>query len=163
MVSFLHTLAGGLLLLLSYCGAARLADNTRQRATAPFAQCDNLPAEAYPAPASFQLRKKQGSAVARVRVLAQCTLLFTCCWPAGQLNSILFCHDCLQGLLPPAQVGGHGEGFNPDIYAANRMANAQTREESRAKMSIGSGNILAHTVQGACVAPRQPGGSVPEH
>ncbi len=76
-----------------------------------------------------------------------------CCTPA---------HAC-EALLRPAQVGGHGEGFNPAVYTANRVANAQTREESRAKMSVGSGNILAHTVQGARVAPQQPSGSAPDY
>ncbi len=42
------------------------------------------------------------------------------------------------------QVGGHGEGFDPAIYAANRASNAQTRHEGRLKMSVGSGNILSH-------------------
>ena len=45
-------------------------------------------------------------------------------------------------------MGGHGEGFDPAIYAANRASNAQTRHEGRLKMSVGSGNILSHTEPG---------------
>ncbi|KAK9838460.1 hypothetical protein WJX81_000805 [Elliptochloris bilobata] len=85
----------------------RRQGGTHTRSRAPFAQCENVQGDNFPEPASFQLKKKRGSDVAR--------------------------------------VGGHGQGFDPAVYAANRASNAQTRLESRAKMSVGSGDILAHT------------------